>query len=197
MCDLMIASDWSAWGAGLIGALIGGFFALGATLLAAHFSKTQSAAARRAVVVGGVKAIGAELAVNFRRFEQQLAPTLRGLGANEYLAINWPIQSEYFGVYAANAGLLGELGDDALAEEIIETVTAGKGLVDSLRLNVQMVKELEAARVRGHDVAGVPLAAELAAREQLLVAYAAGLRSIDVRLAAGVASLGPKISALK
>lgn len=123
--------EWSAWDAGLTGALIGGFFALGATLLAAHFSKRHAAAARRAVVVGGVKAIGAELAVNYRRYEQQLAPTVRRLGPNEYLTINWPLQSEYFGVYAANAGLLGELADDALAEELIETITAGKGLVDS------------------------------------------------------------------
>lgn len=184
-------------GSGLVGALVGGVFALLGVMLAAHFAKRHAEAARRKLVLGGVRAITAELAVNFARYEAMAAPAIRRVADGERMNFHWPITSEYFAVYAANAGLLGELDDDDLAKEIIEVVTAAKGLVDSLRLNVQMLGELVAVMARQTEPPDPGLAAEIAARDRNLIAYAVGIRELDVRLSEGVASVTEKVAALK
>ena len=186
--------DWSALLSNGIGAIV----ALAGVGLAAHFAKKHARAARRATVIGGVKALWAEMTVNFTRYEAMLAQTVRTLEADHYLTVNWPIHSEYFSVYAANAGLLGELGDDKLAADIIEAVTAAKGLVDSLRLNLEMVEELAAMRGRANTGAGgLDLEAEIEAHETQLVTFAAGIKTIDGRLTAAMKEMAPRIAALE
>lgn len=186
--------DWSA----LLSNGIGAIAALTGVSLTAHFSKKHARAARRAIVVGGVKALWAEMTVNFTRYEAMLADTVRTLESDHYLTVNWPIHSDYFSVYAANAGLLGELGDDKLAADIIEVVTAAKGLVDSLRLNLEMVEALDEMRRRANTgEGGLDLKAKIDVLETNLVTYAAGIKSIDVRLTAAMKSMAPQISALK
>lgn len=190
--------DWSASVEGLVGALIGGLFALIATMLAAHFSERQAKRQRRAVVVGGVKALWAEMQVNFSRYEEELAGQIRALTPNEYLAVNWPLKSDYFAVYAANAGLLGELSDDALAFQIVQTVTAAKGLVDSLRLNLEMMEALAPllARARAGE-RGADLDLLIQERETQLINYGQTLKGIDPILTGGMTRLTPRIAALK
>lgn len=186
--------DWSA----LLSNLIGASAALAGVILAAHFSKKHAQAARRVIVVGGVKALWAEMTVNFARYEEVLAETVRTLEHDHFLTVNWPIHSDYFSVYAANAGLLGELDDDELAADIIEAVTAAKGLVDSLRLNLQMVETLEAMRARANiGEGGVDLESQIEAQETHLVTYAAGIQSIDARLTVAMKAMAPRIAALE
>ena len=189
--------DWSASVEGLLGALIGGLFALVATLIAAALSDRQAKRHRRAVVIGGVRAIWAEMKVNFERYENELANTLRNLADDDYLTINWPLQSEYFSVYAASAGLLGELDDDVLAFDIVKTVTTAKGLIDSLRLNLEFVEALAEMKSRARaGQGGVDLELLIVDREAQLVGYAASIKNIDPILTEAMANLGPRINAL-
>jgi hypothetical protein len=186
--------DWSA----LLSNGIGAIAALAGVALTAHFAKNDARAARRAIVVGGVKALWAEMTVNFTRYEAMLAEAVRTLETDHYLTVNWPIQSDYFSVYAANAGLLGELGDDRLAADIIEAVTAAKGLIDSLRLNLEMVQNLEVMRGRANaGEGGLDLEAQIEAQEAHLVTYAVGIKSIDARLTAAMRTMAPRIAALE
>lgn len=190
-------SDWSDLWQSLIGALVGGFFALLAVMVAAHFSKKQAREDRRAVVVGGVRALWQEMTVNFNRYEQILGPVIRGIGPDEVLTVNWPVHSDYFSVYAANAGLLGELEDDALAGEIIEIVAAAKGMIDSLRLNVTMIEELNEIQNQAVDRGRAHQVAAAMRVKSRLVEYALGLKALDIRITEGMAKISPRVAALK
>lgn len=84
--------DWSSVGSGLVGALVGGVFALLGVMLAAHFAKRHAEAVRRKLVLGGVRAITAELAVNFARYEAMAAPAIRRVADGERMNFHWPIR---------------------------------------------------------------------------------------------------------
>lgn len=189
--------DWPAMIFGVIGALIGGFSVLWATMLAARYAEKQAVDDRRIVVVGGVRAMWAEITINYIRYDDVMGKAIRNLGPDEYLTANWPLHSEYFSVYSANAALLGELNDDALAYEIIDTITAAKGLLDSLQLNLQMVEQLNhlknLIRAQGPHSTLIPKATKL---ETALVEYGRGLKLLDARITHGITEISPRIEAL-
>ena len=189
--------DWPALIFGLLGALIGGISVLVATIMAAKYAEKQDMADRRMVVVGGVRAMWAEMTINYIRYEDALGHTIRNLGPDQFLTANWPLHSEYFAVYSANAALLGELNDDALAYEIIDTITAAKGLLDSLQLNLQMVQQQTHLKslIKAQGTSS-PLIPKATALEAVLVDYARGLQKLDARITHGILDISPRIKAL-
>ena len=149
------------------------------------------------VVIGGVRSMWAEMTINYIRYEDVMGKAIRNLGPAEYLTANWPLHSEYFSVYSANAALLGELNDDALAYEIIDTITAAKGLLDSLQLNLHMVQQLNhlksLIKLQGlHS----PLIAKATKLEIALIEYGRGLKLLDARINKGINEISPRIEAL-
>lgn len=186
-----IVLDWSA----LISTAVGAIAAIVGGVVAAEVEKKHAREARRATVVGGVKAIGAELSVNFTRYEERLAPSLRALRRGDIFNFTWPVQAEYFPVYAANASLLGELGNDQLAREIITAVAHAKGMVDSLRLNTDLVQKYELV-VKSAESATEDGATEILQQRARLEEYAVALKGLDQLLTDTVTGLLPKIDAL-
>jgi len=195
----LLASEGSVtWLAGLSGALIGGLFAILAAVFTTQATASLMKAQRRTVVVGGIKAIWAEMIVNFVSYEERVGYIVRGLKPDEYLTIQWSMQFEYFGVYATNAGFLGELGDDGLAGEIISVVSSAKGLVESVTLNSEKFREfslLSEKSRRGEG--GTELALAAVDLEVQLVEYAQIIKREDERISAAILRISPRIAALK
>lgn len=162
----------------------------------AYCSHLGTKASRRQIVVGGMKAIAAELEVNIASYNDEVAPHLREMEADDVFHFKWPVHGDYFPVYAANAALLGELKDEGLSREIITAVRNAKGMVDSIQFNALMVERYVDVRdgTAGLSVDG---AAEVLEMREQLVEYAQRLREGDLRLREGVSALLPKIRALR
>jgi len=186
--------DWSA----LLSTLVGAGSAVFGVVLGAGLERKHAAEARRAIVVGGIKALWAEMAVNMERYETELAGRVRQLEADGYLAVNWPIHSDYFAVYAANAGLLGEVNDDQLAKDIIKSVTIAKGMVDSLRLNLEILQELNRVNDEGARTNWtIGLEMKRSDLEDQLVAYGQNFIRLDKALSTAFSEITPRIAALR
>ncbi len=192
-CLAALEVDWSA----LFSTLVGAGAAVLGVFLGAVLERKRAAEARRAVVIGGVRALWAEMAVNMERYEGELAGRVRQLKDDDYLDINWPIHSDYFAAYAANAGLLGEVDDDQLAKDIIRTVTMAKGVVDSLRFNLELLHELKRVNDEG---ARTGWTSELEMRrldlECQLALYGQNFVRMDELLSKAFSEISPRVAAL-
>ncbi len=68
---------------------------------------------------------------------------VESLNDNEALAFYYPLVSDFFTIYNGNSFLIGRIKDNDLRKQIIKTYTLAKGMVDSFRLNNDLVSKWE------------------------------------------------------
>ena len=70
---------------------------------------------------------------------------IESLKEDEPLDIYYPLVSDFFTVYNGNSFLIGNIQDNDLRKQIIKTYTISKSLVDSFRMNNDLVNKFEHA----------------------------------------------------
>lgn len=136
--------------ASVIGGLIAGFFSLFATKIAFNNQKNQSEKNEKIIINSLLQAIHDELETVYERYQETMGARLESLRENEPLNFYYPLVSDFFSVYNGNTFLIGRINNNDLRKQIIKTYTLSKGMVDSFRLNNDLVHKFEYAN-KLHD----------------------------------------------
>ena len=101
---------------------------------------------------------------------------LETLQDGEPVAIYWPITQDYFTIYGANANSVGRVQDHDLRKAIVVAYTKARGLIDSFRMNNELVHKFEYTTLLHQESNNPVHQAHANAHRQNLVRYAAQLK---------------------
>lgn len=88
----------------------------------------------------------------------------------------YPVFSDFFTVYNGNSFLIGRIPDNDLRKQIIKTYTLSKGMVDSFRLNNDLVQKFEHSNMVFFETKQQIHQQQATAHYQALVGYAKTLK---------------------
>jgi len=139
--------DWATFGSTIIAAVIGGciagYFAMRSTDKAFENQKKQAQQNEDKLIKGVMQAIHDETETVFERYQETMGAKLESLPEGQPLLVYYPLVSDFFTVYNSNAFLLGRIPDNDLRKQIIKTYTLGKGIIDSFRMNNDMLQKFD------------------------------------------------------
>lgn len=184
--------------AAVAGAVVAGRYTREAATQQITAANDAQRLADEAEVQGFLKTIRVELETSIERYEAQAAAPIRAVDQGEYLAFEWPIRHNYLVAYDANARLLGRVPDPETRRLIVRIYTHIKGLLDSLSMNTDMLRELarsEEGVAAGHIHLAPYHHLRRAQVEQLLIAYAQGIRNLDTLVMESWRALRPRLPA--
>lgn len=139
--------DWASFGSAITGAIVGGlitgYFALETTKRSFKNQRTHADENEAKLIRGLLQAIHDEVETVYDRYQETMGSRLESLGDGGALALYYPLVSDFFSVYNGNSFLIGRIPDNDLRKQIIKTYTLSKGMVDSFRLNNDLVQKFE------------------------------------------------------
>jgi len=142
-----VSFDWSAFGSAITGAIVGGlitgFFALRSTQRSHENQLAQSDVNEAKTIKGLLQAIHDELETIYERYQETMGSRIESLEDGKALNFYYPLVSDFFSVYNGNSFLIGRIPDNDLRKQIVKTYTLAKGMVDSFRLNNDLVNKFE------------------------------------------------------
>jgi len=147
--DIIMSFDWVTFGSAITGAMVGGliagFFALRAADKAFEHQQIHADENEEKLIRGLLQAIHDEIETIWDRYQDTMGSQLDVLKNDEPLNFYYPLVSDFFTVYNGNSFIIGRIPDNDLRKQIIKTYTLAKGMVDSFRLNNDLVGKFEAA----------------------------------------------------
>ena len=138
-----LATFLSAISGAIIGGLITGYFAIKSTQNSFDHQMKQSDASEENLIKGVLQAIHDEIETVNDQYQDTMGARLDSLPDGEALAFYYPLVSDFFAVYNGNCFLIGRIPNNDLRKQIIKTYTLAKGMVDSFRLNNELVGKFE------------------------------------------------------
>lgn len=163
----MDANFWSIFGA-VVGGLITGFFSIIATRQAFKNQEDHANKGEEKLIQGLLQAIHDEMETVIERYQETMGARLDLLSINQPLLVYYPLVSDYFSVYHGNTFVIGRVPDNDLRKQIIKTYTIAKGMVDSFRMNNDLVHKFEFSNKLFQET-------QQAIHEQQAMAHHAGL----------------------
>jgi len=137
--------NWDAlWSSGL-GALIGSALTLLATYLSFKWQRTHQEEKEQEMLLGILQAIHDEIETLWDNYIDGIGHQLEALADGQPLNMYWPVTQEYFTVYNTNAFFIGRIQDNDLRKLIVSTYSRARGLIDTYRLNNDLVQKHEHA----------------------------------------------------
>lgn len=141
--------DWSSFGSAITGAIVGGliagYFALEATKRSFANLRSQAEENEAKLIKGLLQAIHDEIETVYDRYQETMGSRIESLADGGALHFYYPLVSDFFSVYNGNTFLIGRIPNNDLRKQIIRTYTLSKGMVDSFRLNNDLVQKFEHA----------------------------------------------------
>lgn len=139
--------DWRTFGSAITGAIVGGlitgYFALRSTQNSFKHQKEQADENEEKLIKGVLQAIHDEIETVNERYQDTMGARIDSLADGEALAFYYPLVSDFFTVYNGNSFLIGRIPSNGLRKQIIKTYTLAKGMVESFRLNNDLVSKFE------------------------------------------------------
>lgn len=137
--------NWDAlWSSGL-GALIGSALTLLVTYLSHRWQRSHQEEKDQQMLLGILQAIHDEIETLWDNYIDGIGHQLEALADGQPLNMYWPVTQEYFTVYNTNAFFIGRIQDHDLRKLIVFTYSKARGLIDSYRLNNDLVQKYEYA----------------------------------------------------
>lgn len=135
----------SAIGGALTGGLLTGYFSIKSTDKAFEHQQQHTDDNDKKLILGLLQSIHDEIETVWDRYQETMGMQLESLPENEALQFYFPLVSDFFSVYNGNSFLIGRIPDNDLRKQIIKTYTLAKGIVDSFRMNNDLVQKFEIA----------------------------------------------------
>jgi len=139
--------EWVNFGSAILGAIVGGiitgFFALISVDRAHRKNLDQAERNEDSLVKGFLQAIHDEMETITERYQETMGSNVDALKENQPLLFHYPLVNDYFAVYNGNSFLIGRIADNDLRKQIVKTYTLAKALIDSFRLNNDLVQKYE------------------------------------------------------
>lgn len=127
----------------IIGGLIAGYYSSRATKTA-HQNQKELADENEAHIIRSLlQAIHDELETVFDNYQENMGHRIESLNDGGAILFYYPLVSDFFSVYNGNTFLLGRIKDNDLRKNIIKTYTLGKGMIDSFRMNNDLLQKYE------------------------------------------------------
>lgn len=127
----------------VVGGAIAGYYSFKATKEAHENQKKISDDNEKNIITSLLQSIHDEIETIFDNYHENMGAKLESLEDNTPLLFYYPLVSDFFSVYNGNTFLLGRIKDNDLRKSIIKTYTLAKGLVDSYRMNNDLLQKYE------------------------------------------------------
>ena len=168
--------NWDSLFSGLIGAVVGGILTGGFSIFAVNKNETFTRNAKteqdKKTLKGLLQALHDELESVNERYQETMGAHIEALPDDQPLLMYYPLINDFFTVYNANAHLIGTIDNNDLRKSIVRTYVLAKGLVDSFRMNNDLVAKFEHWHVRSAETDNVLHKNNAQAQYTALVLYA-------------------------
>lgn len=185
--------DWNTFGSAISGAIIGGiiagFFALISTQKSFDNQRKHADENEEKLIKGVLQSIHDEIETVIDRYQETMGSRIESLGKDEALYFYYPLVSDFFTVYNGNSFLIGRIPDNDLRKQIIKTYTLSKGMVDSFRMNNDLVSKFEFSKKLYAETKSDVHKEQASAHNASLIDYAEALKESHKNLKAEVATL--------
>jgi hypothetical protein len=142
-----ISMELNSFSAAIIGAITGGLIAGLFSLIStrkAHENQQKLAEINESKIISGLlQAIHDEIETVYERYQEAMGARLESLPENQGLTFYYPLVSDFFTVYNGNSFLIGRIPNNDLRKQIVKTYTLSKGMVDSFRMNNDLLSKYE------------------------------------------------------
>lgn len=143
MCHFTASIDWNSICSALIGGLIAGLFSLIAVWQSAKKDLEKRLNEEKEVLKSFLLSIRDEVDTIWTRYMEGMGERVENLPEKTAFLLYYPASQNYFVTYDENSSLIGRVKDDKLRKLIIVTYTKAKGLLDSYKMNNEMVQKYE------------------------------------------------------
>ena len=172
-----------------VGALIGSALTLAGAYLAHWLERSEAERKDADHLLGLLQGIHDEIESLWELYISSIGAHAEALQANAPLMFYWPITQDYFTIYNSNSFFIGKIKDHDLRKQIVATYAKARGLIDSYRMNNDLLQKLEYAAVLAQESQSPIHQAHAKARQQSLVQYSSQLTTRHHELKAMVAEL--------
>lgn len=178
----------------LLGAGIAGYFSNKATRDTLLEQRKRDEENERTLIYSTLCAIHAEMECVLARYMDSMGLRIEELPDNEPLLFYYPLSSDYFSVFNGNSSLIGRIKNENLRKQIIKTYILAKGVVDSYKLNNDLLINYERL-TRLHEETNNPTHHEQAKYYyEGLVEYSGGIKFLHAQLVSEINVLLQEIS---
>jgi hypothetical protein len=169
MDQVFLNIDWDTIIPGLVGGLVAGACTLSAILIQHRVDLEREEAKEKVLICGFVQAVLAEIHTLWDAYYESAGKKIELLEKGRPFMDYYPISEDYFSVYSANSFLVGRIHDPRLRKAIVESYTKARWLIDSYRLNNDMVQKFYHIDLMRQDGGGVGLGNMMWMQEQALI----------------------------
>jgi hypothetical protein len=162
--------------ASLIGGFIAGLFSIIAVRTAHKYDLEKEKQREDALIKTFLLAIYEELETVWERYIGTIGEDVEHISENKPLAYYYPVTEDYFKVYNENCSLIGKIDDNRLRKLIIVTYTQAKGLLDSFRMNNNMLQKYESVEFSYRQTGHPEIKGQVKLQLASLVKYAQGIK---------------------
>ena len=173
-----LSIDWESVIPGLVAGLITGACMWIALLIQNKNERDLRDQKEEAEINAFIHAVMAEVETLWETYYESAGKRLEALEKGKAFMYFYPISQDYFTVYNGNAFFIGRIGNPRLRRTIVEAYTKARGLIDSFRLNNDMVQKWNHLDLMRQDSQNPVLIHMMWMQEQSLVHHAVKLREI-------------------
>jgi hypothetical protein len=137
--------DWNTLVSTGIGALIGSILTLIATLLAHWLERQKNTDDEEKLIFGYLQGIHDELETLWNNYNEKVGAHVESLQPGQPFLLYWAAFQDYFVIYTQNAHLIGRVENHDLRKQIVSAYSRAKGLMDTYRLNNEILHKYEQA----------------------------------------------------
>ncbi len=176
-----------------LSALLGGTCTLIGVYIAHKLSENKRRKEQADIIQGVLQGLHDEIETLWDIYTDRVGKIIETLQDGQGLEGYWFVTQDYFTVYSSNSHLIGQISDVDLRKEIISTYTIAKSLIDTFRMNNELVNRLEQSAILANETNDEGHKQEVIMRRQQLVNYAVGLKKIHADLKTRTSSLLRKL----
>ncbi|MFH2137399.1 MAG: hypothetical protein ABII88_02685 [Candidatus Omnitrophota bacterium] len=126
-----------------IGAFIGSSITLLATIISHYLQCSAQQQKEEKEIKGFLQAIHDEIETLWKIYTEGMGNILEATPINTPLPYYYPLTQEYFTIYVNNTSFVSKIEDIVLRKNIVETYVQAKGLIDSYKMNNELVYKYE------------------------------------------------------